>query len=613
MKSRPESMVIVLLMMVFMAGCGGGGGGDGSGSTGQAAVTDETGGVTFKVADQDVSFNFIDDSTGSPIPGLSVAIGMDPGQPATAILVIADGFKQYPLQIVVLEGKPQKKAKTEAPLNPTTLSITVHEPPPPIQPSPPPEADVLTGVITTLQTGILPSLLPSNPTDMSSPFLAALNALATSALFLPPPLTGVLPDVVGKERVPNDKVNEHLLKSAQEASLENLLFTLLEVSAGEVPMMVHLAEPALKTGIVTIWEAMGATDIDFTKIRFGGLLFEMPLPVFPGPPKDPNPFPKDPNLHVSATDPAGRPLSGGSLQLLCKKTIGLGIVAVLDTGGKADIPVPPCDYTGDIRAKGFEPAQVDVTVPSNGGISINKIAQPKAIAKITLTAAGLTGFLDPGTQVKFKAVATDAKGNVVSCNPVFIVSNPVGSNVATIDDTGLLTVGPDDGAVKVTARCGGITSNAILVSGKGGKEPLPPPPPPPSPPTGGVLTGTWKGNYTIKTVGGLTGCTETESGSVTFSLNQSGSTVTGTLLTSSVTLSPPDPFCPPNIFGPNDGFLNGTVSADGSKLNISAFAISGVGYPPFTANIIGNALSGNFAKTSSLGTNINGNFSVTKQ
>jgi len=107
----------------------------------------------------------------------------------------------------------------------------------------------------------------------------------------------------------------------------------------------------------------------------------------------------------------------------------------------------------------------------------------------------LTGFLSPGTVVQFSAVARDANGNVVGCTPRFTVSNPVGSNVANIDpNMGVLTMGPDEGAVSVTATCDAVTSGKpILVSGSGSG----PPDAPAASPFDGVYVGTYSGSATV--------------------------------------------------------------------------------------------------------------------
>ena len=634
-----------------------------------AAITDENGQVIFNIAGQDVPFKVIDEITGSPVPGLSIGMGMDPAQPSHAILVIADFLKQYPLQIVVLQGpSPVQEPGVSVSISPTTASVstggtqqftatvtgstntsvtwsvqegspaggtvigglytapntpgtyhvivtsqadntrsatasvTVTTSTPPKDTTPPttptglvatpispnqinlswnastddvgvvgywiwryingeffdpfhvpgtsledneltpntwycyyvaaydaadvysnpyagpvcamtpnpsvatplvkgssrtapakfssvkaaPSATtlsvpvrsgtdvVLSGVITTLETGLLPQLIPSSSTkDYSSPFLAALHAFSTSNVFLPPPWTGVLPSVVEKKDVPAGEVNDYILEKQKEALVSGIPMFLLYSSLGELELPITELSNSMSVGALANFyvDYLGATSIIFTKIRFGGTIVEMPLPVFKGLPRDI--FPTNPNLHVSATTSTGQPLSGGSLAILCPKIDGLAYSAVLDTQGQANIPALPCDYTGEVKAKGYSPTPVNITVPPSGGTNLNISVQPQPIDKLTVTSnplsPGGTGFLPAGTQVQFNAIATDVNKNVVPCvNTRYYVNNPVGSTVATIDPiTGLLTVGPDDGAAKVFARGCGFTSNPILVSGTG--------------------------------------------------------------------------------------------------------------------------------------------------
>ena len=118
----------------------------------------------------------------------------------------------------------------------------------------------------------------------------------------------------------------------------------------------------------------------------------------------------------------------------------------------------------------------------------------------------LTGFLAPGTTVQFSAVARDAAGNVVGCTPTFAVSNPVGDNVGTINaNTGLLVVGQDDGAASVTATCGGVRSDGLLLSGSGSGQPEP---------SATTYDGLYNGNYMGSAT--ITGVTLPANGAVQF-------------------------------------------------------------------------------------------------
>jgi len=141
--------------------------------------------------------------------------------------------------------------------------------------------------------------------------------------------------------------------------------------------------------------------------------------------------------------------------------------------------------------------------------------------------------------------------------------------------------------------------------------------------TGGVtIPGTWKGTFNVKdasyTYGSLD-YTNTTTGSITLALTQSGSNVTGkntiTNLQDSCILHDPTSFCIPEPHCSSAGDIITTVNSSGN-LNVTFFVFDCIDYPPFTANITGNTMTGNFSKTSGIGpstTERTGSFTVTKQ
>ncbi len=175
--------------------------------------------------------------------------------------------------------------------------------------------------------------------------------------------------------------------------------------------------------------------------------------------------------------------------LLADKTKCLEIVTAVrnkpppDTGDPPDTTDPPDTDPPDTTDPPDPPDTTDPPDPPD--------TFPGPVETVQVFSnPDLTGFLSPGTRVQFSAVARDANGTVVGCTPQFAVSNPIGSNVATIDATGLLIMGPDQGAVSVTATCNGVTNaNPILVSGSGSG----PPDTPSASPFDGVYIGTYVG------------------------------------------------------------------------------------------------------------------------
>ena len=71
---------------------------------GTSALTDASGDAYFKVGPHTVPVQILDQSTGLPITGLTVAIAGANRQNSRAVMVLADSEGRYPLQTVVLQG-----------------------------------------------------------------------------------------------------------------------------------------------------------------------------------------------------------------------------------------------------------------------------------------------------------------------------------------------------------------------------------------------------------------------------------------------------------------------------------------------------------------------------
>ncbi len=264
--------------------------------------------------------------------------------------------------------------------------------------------------------------------------------------------------------VTETKSQKEAMDEITEALQHNLGLTLFFVvaSAGQTlpTAPASVAIGATTFGIDSSTVSACGDQVSRTKIA-GFYFYDCPVSYPLG---DLGPFPMAANI----SDPFGKPLTTGSIELVRKGTLGLGFECDVVQAANGKCQVPPGDYLMRARSPGFGPVTGSVTLPKGGG-KVSATLQKLPIAKVTLNSQpGLTGFLAPGTQVKFTAAATDENGNIVPCDARFSVSNPVGSSVATINPTsGLLTVGPNDGAASVVARCGGVSSAPRLVSGTG--------------------------------------------------------------------------------------------------------------------------------------------------
>ncbi len=183
------------------------------------------------------------------------------------------------------------------------------------------------------------------------------------------------------------------------------------------------------------------------------------------------------SITASAFDPFGQPLTTGSLELLSQANLGRGFVEGLDSGGTGDIPVPVGEYKWRVRSPGYKPGCGETSVTESGA-TINVTLQKNSIASGSLRASQLTGFLRAGTVFNVTPTFVDADGNPVPCDGqvVYQVNNPVGSVVATVDQSGNVTMGADCGAARVTAWCSGVQTSGVLVSTDcNGTLPGPPP------------------------------------------------------------------------------------------------------------------------------------------
>ena len=125
------------------------------------------------------------------------------------------------------------------------------------------------------------------------------------------------------------------------------------------------------------------------------------------------------------------------------------------------------------------------------------------------------------------------------------------------------------------------------------EDTAPPPPPPPA----GSTSGTWKGIWTRR----VSGLCDYETSEMTWTLAQSGTSVSGSL-SRRITAVDPEGFCPNNV---------GAVLTDtlvGGSLNGSSLSIFTSGGTSFTGTISGSTITG----TGGTGSFSNGAFTLNK-
>ena len=187
----------------------------------------------------------------------------------------------------------------------------------------------------------------------------------------------------------------------------------------------------------------------------------------------PVPTPPSETLSVSQEGGSDSPVSRGSLRAFSMDHLGDGEATELDVNGEGSVDVRRGDHRIKYQVEGRPGVSTTANVSSGG--TQKQVTKPSAsiVASLTLQATpGITGPLPTGTQVQFSVVGKKASGQEILPGDMpavrYWVSNPMGKRVATMDrDTGLLTIGPDAGAIRVVAECEGTQSNLKLASGLG--------------------------------------------------------------------------------------------------------------------------------------------------
>lgn len=482
-------------------------------------VTDADGVVLIDIGDSTVPFVLRDQITGLPLEGINAAIGIDPSEPWHATLAIQDPSGQYPLKLVELSGMPggaQNTPTTRLSVNNALAGSVVAETAPIEILFPEGDLPYLRGAVDQKSVPGLqdPAGLPPGVNDLTKALPDALQKL--------PGWTGIK---ATSKRVDATDMPRQIVQDYSDAmSAENIpgWVTTMVRGGSPVPGMLGEFTNSLSEMVFT---KMGATEYDIVEIGAGPMSFKAYKPIFPestGPIFPPAPQ----SSEFSITTAEGAQVSGGSIELMSKTIMGEGFVGVLDSHGKASIPVPIGDYTATVLTPGNSPKRLDLLVKEAGGRIPLKVFPRKPVTIELSTDPPLSSrmSLPEGTTRKITMIiARDAKGNALSQNEkaamkcTYFVRNPVGNNVASVDRNGMITMGADPGAASITARCNGVMSKPLLISGSGERktpDPIRPPITPPDAPNrpmnlpAGFPTNLPQGDYrvTVKVCATMIGC-----------------------------------------------------------------------------------------------------------
>lgn len=445
----------------------------------EVGTTDEQGNVTLRIAGQESSFQFLDDSSGQPIPGLVVGVSTGTGMEGIAVLEAFDPTKQYPPRFIVLHGPEAPAAQAQAArLTAESNGVQAAEPPIAIKINETAgeavgKASQVATVVEAYQVAALPSPTPNlKGVADTGGVLEAFGYLAKAADTISGGLVAkaigtLAPSLV--QPISNQDAMARIRQKAQDATVENVAIVGLMAGMGNLPGVAAGGLSIAGTQLYKLVDENTVMNTPEGHLVMVNLGFTEIYAASDTPVSDPGSFAP---MSITVTPDQVSPGGLGHLMLISKDRLGDGQVVPLDTNGRADIPVPIGDYALVYQQQIAQPVNQDVTV-SGGGTQATLNAPPAPqVAGVTLTATpAITGLLDPGTQIQFSAVGRDAQGNIVPLDPSqlrFRVFNPQGSSVATIDPaTGMLTIGPDQGAVRVVAEYGNVRSNLILASGLG--------------------------------------------------------------------------------------------------------------------------------------------------
>ncbi|MCL4206778.1 MAG: choice-of-anchor D domain-containing protein [Pirellulaceae bacterium] len=442
-------------------------------------TTSEDGRALLQIAGKELPLQLLDGLSGHPVPGLQVAVSTGTGAEGLAVLEVFDPTDQYPPRFVVLHG-----TYASGPEGFGLASVAEEEGG---------DQEVAVSIFDRTSFGAelveaieLPRQLPklAAPLKVVSSVSGVLEAFGKLAKVTDKASGGLVSkqlgqwDAAGVKPIGNQDALREINDKAKDDTLKNLAIAGVAsiVTGNPLPLLKFTISLGVTEVIRTMDEhtVLECPEGQLYVTRLGNteLYSCSALPALPA---------WAPAPVIATSD--GSPVSGGYIEMISQQRWGVGLRAPLDGSGHADVAVPPNEYTLQHIEQGRPPFRTDVVVPQEGTpLNITLPSKPQ-VAHLTLKATpGITGLLDPGSQIRFTVEAKKAGGEIIPldelpCTLSYQVFNPVGSQVGNIagpqDDpitgpgTGVLTVGSDQGAARVVAACGTVRSNLALVSGLG--------------------------------------------------------------------------------------------------------------------------------------------------
>jgi hypothetical protein len=329
----------------------------------QAAITGQDGTASFQLADQNVQFKFVNDTTGQPLAGANVVLSVDSAQSLGALLVI-DPSKHYPVQVIMLT--PSETSSTL----PASLKDYL---------IPDASAQIDKVVTVTLTTNVRQAgnLLPVSflhkighvAENVNSVYdLLALNLKYADKNGWLPVSKYLQNHGYETGTISSDQAIDKITEENKQGKIIDGLF-LMGSGGATLPGYLLSRVVGEITAKVDINTVSGCTSQQVQYVEVGSTIFYN--------------CPTDKTSGLLKYDPPAETTDHVSLDLLSKANPGFGERIQTDQG--QPVSVPADDYSVQVSAPGKSPITEDVTVTPEKITDVTAVPQPIANNGMTTT------------------------------------------------------------------------------------------------------------------------------------------------------------------------------------------------------------------------------------
>jgi N-acetylneuraminic acid mutarotase len=439
-----------------------------------AGVTDDDGQVTLQLPLGQATFEMLDQQSGHPIAGLLVGVSTGTGTEGLGVLQAFDPANQYSPMLVMLHGPEEPPSESLAePLNAGDVLAASEK----YQLFVPEETDSFALMDAIMMETQMPSLADELGDAARQIGMGLLEAIRYLPRRIDQVSGGRLSHAIGSyvdqpiEALSGPAGTQQIV---DQTDLAHVLFAGLGTPTSEHPDVAALASAVMvaKRDEVLPWINDGAqilADADqMLRTTVGNVAYFLGL--YSPPP------PLLGFAQISAIpEPVGpSPLPRGDFEVFSRTRIGDGQRADVQPEGPTELLTPPGEIIRQwqIEGQGISESKMTANPGDNEYGPPAPVASEVASLEI-IAIPGLTGLLDPGTEIVIHVEGRDANGQVVELSSPAELKlwGPPGLNIAQLLPTGdnswKLTIGPDAGAVRLIAKYDTIRSKPRLVSSLG--------------------------------------------------------------------------------------------------------------------------------------------------